>query len=360
MRWSIAAAVAGYGSIAVRGRRRRRPLVRPGSGRRLDAGRRALIPPPARRVDHHPALRAGATEASRVRTKLDGKWGIPAVTSTGVAGGLAPDGRTLVLSEPPSYSGLRSKSTFLVLSTDTLAIKSTIVLNGEFGFDAIAPDGRTLYLIQHRSRSDLVSYVVRGYDLRHGRLLRGVIVAKGENGSMRGYPVSRATSKESAWVYTLYSRGSGTPFIHALNTNQRFAVCIDLPWEPGSSNIWLTRLEASSRRPTIGGALGRRRGRDRRYEDVPRALTAPARNRPLQWGDGGAGRRTRSAVPRPCHDSRHRRSLGRLDRTVSRALNGRPTSRRARGRRSCGSRGSRGSVRGVNRAWPTRPEIRSC
>jgi hypothetical protein len=72
--------------------------------------------------------------------------------------------------------------------------------------------------------------------------LRGVIVAKGESGAMRGYPVSRATSKQAAWVYTLYNRGSGKPFIHALNTNQRFAVCIDLPWEPDSSNIWLTRL----------------------------------------------------------------------------------------------------------------------
>jgi hypothetical protein len=188
------------------------------------------------------ALRVGANGGELATTKLDGKWGIPAVTSTGVAGGLAPDGRTLVLTEPPSYNGLRSKSTFLVLSTDTLAIRNTIVLKGEFGFDAIAPDGRTLYLIQHRSRSDLVSYVVRGYDLGKGRLLSRVIVAKGESGAMRGYPVARATSKAASWVYTLYNRGSGKPFIHALNTNQRFAVCIDLPWQPGSSNIWLTRL----------------------------------------------------------------------------------------------------------------------
>jgi hypothetical protein len=38
---------------------------------------------------------------------------------------------------------------------------------------------------------------------------------------------------------------SGKPFIHALNANRRFAVCIDLSWQPGSSNIWLAKLVLS-------------------------------------------------------------------------------------------------------------------
>ncbi len=177
--------------------------------------------------------------------QFDGAWGIPAVTSTGVAGGVSPDGRMLVLSEPPSYKGLRSESKFLLVSTATLKLEDTIVLNGEFGFDTLSSDGRTLYLIQHRSRADLVSYVVRGYDLRQKGLLPGVIVAKGESGSMRGYPVARATSHGGTWVYTLYHRLNGNPFIHALNTGQRFAVCIDLPTRIGSSNIWSARIVLS-------------------------------------------------------------------------------------------------------------------
>lgn len=176
---------------------------------------------------------------------LDGAWGIPAVTSTGVAGGLSPDGRRLILSEPPTYNGLRSQSRFLVLSTATLALEDTIELNGEFGFDTLSPDGRTLYVIQHRLRADLVSYVVRAYDLAQKRLLPGTIVAKGESGSMRGYPVARATSRGGTWVYTLYHRMNGNPFIHALNATRRFAVCIDLTWRPGSSNVWLARLVLS-------------------------------------------------------------------------------------------------------------------
>jgi hypothetical protein len=186
------------------------------------------------------ATRAGRVLAS---VRLDGFWGIPAVTSTGVAGGLSPDGRLLVLSEPPSYEGLRSHSRFQVLSAATLSPEQSIVLDGEFGFDVLSPDARTLYVIQHRSRADLVSYVVRGYDLRQDRLLPGVIVAKGEGATMRGYPVARATARGGSWVYTLYNRGTGSTFIHALNTGRRFAVCIDLTWKP--SNIWNARLVLS-------------------------------------------------------------------------------------------------------------------
>ena len=190
------------------------------------------------------AVRAAADGGVVAHVTLDGLWGIPAITSTGVAGGLSPDGRTLVLSEAPSYNGLRSQSRFLVLSTRTLAVEKTIVLDGEFGFDVLSPDRRTLYVLQHRSRADLVSYVVRAYDLARNRLLPGTIVAKGETGSMRGYPVARATTGGGSWVYTLYHRGNGEPFIHALNTVRSSAVCIDLP-HVAARDIWTMRLSVS-------------------------------------------------------------------------------------------------------------------
>ena len=109
---------------------------------------------------------------------FEGAYGIPAVTSAGRAGGLSPDGRLLVLVEPPSYNGLRSESRFLLVSTRGLSVADPIVLSGEFGFDAVSPDRRTLYLIQHVSGSDLVRYVVRAYDLRAKRLLARAIVDK--------------------------------------------------------------------------------------------------------------------------------------------------------------------------------------
>ena len=191
--------------------------------------------------------------------RFDGQWGIPAVTSVGLAGGLSANGRLLVLTEPPSYAGLRSRSTFLLVDTKTLALRDTLVLDGEFGFDTFSGDGRTLYLLQHRSAHDLVSYVVRAYDLVRGRLVPGVIVAKGDSPNMRGYPVSRATGRAGRWVYTLYNRQTGEPFVHALETNRRYAVCIDLPWKAGETNIWEARLALSPDGRTLrvrsGGAV---------------------------------------------------------------------------------------------------------
>jgi hypothetical protein len=189
---------------------------------------------------------------------FQGQYGIPAVTSTGLAGGVSPDGRLLVLVEPPIYSGLRARSSFLVVSTGTMSARK-IVLRGEFGFDAVAPDGRTLYLIQHASRTDLVRYVVRAYDLRAGRLLPRAIVDKREAGeTMRGYAVSRATAGGGAWVYTLYHRLDAKPFIHALNAARRTAFCIDLPWAGRTETVWSARLQLAdgARRLVVRSASG--------------------------------------------------------------------------------------------------------
>jgi len=196
----------------------------------------------ASRANGGTAIRAISKGAVTAKLDVDGAWGIPAVTSVGLAGGLSPDGRLLVLAQPPMHQGLRAESSFLLVDTPKLSVRETITLPGEFGFDAVSPDRKTLYVIEHRNTSDLVQYVVRAYNLVTNTLVRGAVVAKGEGETMRGYPVSRATSKSGAWVYTLYNRQRGKPFVHALNTSRRFAVCIDLTWSPSSSEIWNTRL----------------------------------------------------------------------------------------------------------------------
>ena len=246
VRWAIVAAVVAAALIA--------------TGAALGVGPwpglAAAVVSPDRHVAYN-ATRANGSTIVRARTlgpgahvlataTFDGSWGIPAVTSTGVSGGLSHDGHLLVLSEPATYNGLRTESRFLLISAPSLALRSTIALPGEFGFDALSADGRTLYVIQHRSAEDLVAYVVRGYDLAHKHLLKGAIVAKGESSTMRGYPVSRATAKSGIWVYTLYHRQTGKPFIHALNTNARFAVCIDLPWAATDQEAWSARLALSA------------------------------------------------------------------------------------------------------------------
>jgi hypothetical protein len=182
-------------------------------------------------------------------TRIAGAFGIPAVTSVGEAGGLSPDGRLLVLAEPPRYGALRQQSRFVVLSTPKLARAATVTLPGEFGFDAISPDRRTLYVIQHASRQDLVRYVVRAYDLASRRLLPQAIVDRREpEETMRGYPVARATSPGGRWVYTLYTKqpGSSLAFVHALNAAGRSAFCVDLPAWVGE-DIWQAKLELADK-----------------------------------------------------------------------------------------------------------------
>ena len=212
------------------------------------------------------ATRAGGTttvKAIREGTVTDsttfaGAFGIPAVTSMGAAGGLSPDGRLLVLVQPSNGTSLRTQSRFVVLSTDRLARVATIVLPGEFGFDAISPDRRTLYVIQHVSARDLVRYVVRAYDLPARRLLPKAIVDKRNAGEvMRGYPVARATTPSGDWVYTLYTRnpGSSLTFVHALNAAGRSAFCIDVPSSFGE-DVWEARLELSGDTLLVKTKLG--------------------------------------------------------------------------------------------------------
>ncbi len=175
-----------------------------------------------------------------------GSFGIPAVTVDGEAGGLSADGRTLVLAQPPAYESPRTLTRFVIVSTAALRPR-TIALRGDFGYDALSPNGRLLYLIQHRALGD-ASYSVRAYDLRAGRLLPRVIADKRElETTMHGFPVARATSADGTWVYTLYRRSNAVPFVHALNARRAYALCIDLPRAVADQWIWSALLELTDR-----------------------------------------------------------------------------------------------------------------
>jgi hypothetical protein len=166
------------------------------------------------------------------------------VTSTELPGGLSPDGKLLVLAQVSPMDGLRAASRFAVVSTTRLELQKTVVLKGEFGFDAVSSDRRTLYVIEHRDAANLNAYIVRAYDLARGKLVAEPVVAKGEDTTMSGYPIARAATTRGTWVYTLYWRPDGTTFIHALATVQRRAVCLDLEWV-ARTGMWEARLELS-------------------------------------------------------------------------------------------------------------------
>lgn len=172
---------------------------------------------------------------------LIGALGVPVVANDGTTGGLFRDGKHLVLA---SYA--QPSSTELdLLSTKSLIVVKRISLNGYWSYDALSPDGHTLYLIQYFLSSSWQRYLVRAYDLVHGRLYKRAVLARTERAKMTGWPMTRATTPSGVWAYTLYVRDDGSAFVHALDTVRRKAVCVDLPWNLGkglyaSARLWLS------------------------------------------------------------------------------------------------------------------------
>jgi hypothetical protein len=181
--------------------------------------------------------------AVQYSTTLAGSWGVPVVTYTDSSPeGLSADGKTLVLGDVAvSYPRVRSE--FLVVDTKSLRIKRTITLEGDFSYDALSPDATRLYLIQHVDQTNAQRYVVRGYDLVAGRLLPGRIADRTQKSwVMQGYPISRTTSTDGRFVYTLYQNPGGYPFVHALDTKRGVAHCVGLPWKGAQNAVYNMRL----------------------------------------------------------------------------------------------------------------------
>jgi hypothetical protein len=184
--------------------------------------------------------RDGRTLRSR---HIAGRWSVPAVTLDGATTGLSADGRTLVLARPTH--DFRATSTRLaVLDTRQLLVRRRVELPGFFTVDAISPDGRWLYLIQYGG--NVLDYAVRALDTRTGRLAaREIVDPRAPDEQMGGLPMTRATSRDGRWVYTLYGGGEET-FIHALDTVGQTAACIDLDMLPPESDMSAVRLHSSA------------------------------------------------------------------------------------------------------------------
>jgi len=181
----------------------------------------------------------GNTSVSRGASSVvvNGQYGIPTLITTGTQLGLSHDRSLLVL-----QSMNQKHSSFVVLRTRDLSVAQTISLQGSFAFDALSPNGRTLYLIEHRS-ADLQHYVVRAYDLATQTLRPGRISDKTQKSwVMQGWPTSRVATADGRWVYTLYTNPGGFPFVHALDTVRGVAHCVGMAWEGSQNPLYHYRL----------------------------------------------------------------------------------------------------------------------
>jgi hypothetical protein len=189
---------------------------------------------------------------------LKGTWGIPVVAFDGTADGLMGDDRTLLLGEVTTGQALRKHSTFALVDVKRMKLVRKLRLPGHQVFDALSPDGRYLYFIEYVSAEDFNRYRVRAYDLQAGRLLAQAVTDKRESETaMQGSPISRVTSQDGTWAYTLYG-GSDKTFIHALDTMHAGAVCIDLPWKTQPKRLFEFRIRrAVDGRLVVRGPRGR-------------------------------------------------------------------------------------------------------
>jgi hypothetical protein len=168
------------------------------------------------------------TNGTASRT-IDGAFGIPMVTN-GIAGGAFHDGSAFILQSV----GYSDRTTFQLVGSRDLAIRDTITLKGTYAYDALSPNDKTLYLIQHTSVEDIEHYIVRAYDFGEHALRDGRIADKTQKSwVMQGYPVTRATTKNGRWAYTMYFNPGGYPFVHALDTVRGVAHCVGFAWPQG-------------------------------------------------------------------------------------------------------------------------------
>lgn len=162
---------------------------------------------------------------------IDGAWKLPTIGPDPLPVGLSLDGSTLVLVEAtqPAGSGPKATSRFAVLSAVPLEGPARMItLDGRFGYDALSPNGSTLYVVEHLDSDEGGRYQVRAVDVASGKLADAVIVDKRNlDEQMAGYPLAQVRRADGL-VLTLY-QGVEHPFIHELNSVESWAVCIDLP-----------------------------------------------------------------------------------------------------------------------------------
>jgi hypothetical protein len=203
----------------------------------------------------------GSTAVGAIRTRdgrvlrygtLAGELGIPVVAFDGTAGGLSRDRATLVLASWTPQFTAETKTTFAVLGTKSLRERQRFELPGLWAFDALSPDGSTIFAVKYLSPTEPDRYEVRAISALTGKVLPGAIVDKSEpDEEMRGQPLSRATDGNGRWAYTLYGKADGTGFVHALDTVKRAAVCIDLPWHGVQDALWSVRMSVDDARKTL-------------------------------------------------------------------------------------------------------------
>jgi hypothetical protein len=210
-----------------------------------------------------------------------GQWRLTGVSATG---------RWIVLTRIPGeaekQTWLRAnqwKTELQIVDPTDAHVAHSVELDGNFDVDAISADGTSLFLIQHLPVLNPDHYQVRLYDLIGNQLQDGALVDKrAPDEVMVGEPWDAVASPDGEWLLTLYLRTrQNTAFIHALNLENKFAMCIDLP--SGTKDLSLLKHYTLALAPdgrtvyAINPALGTLAIVDLDQFEVSRLVSYPAR-----------------------------------------------------------------------------------
>ena len=217
---------------------------------------------------------------------IEGAWRLPTVGLDPMPAGVSADGSTIVLVEDiPDGASARAAAGSPSSSARCGAEPRIVELPGIFDFDTLSPDGSILYVAEHVPGPLAGRYQVRAIDTSTGVMRDAIIVDKRNvDEEMAGWPIDQEARADGV-VLTLY-RGTEHPFVHALQSAEAWAVCIDLPkrgMDDGASHRRLGR-RLDGRRTLEPG--GQRHPRDhRRHRDrTSRSGAAWTSNRPRGGG----------------------------------------------------------------------------
>jgi hypothetical protein len=134
---------------------------------------------------------------------------------------ISPDGARILL----QYGAPRGWTRYAVV--DGLRMTRAVSLRGNYEVETLSPDGQRVFLVHWDENG---RYDLRNYDLRTNRLIT-TPTRSSESGvveKMQGVASVGVASRDGNWLHTLYVKGHGAAFIHALDLRAGVGHCIDL------------------------------------------------------------------------------------------------------------------------------------
>jgi hypothetical protein len=196
------------------------------------ARERFRLPPGLASPDGHSFFGAHRHPGRTHVVAYDSRSGVPR-RSFDVRGGwklraVSPTGAFLVL-----MRRARGVTSVRVVDAGSGRLASRVALPGRFDVEAVSADGSSMFLVEHLPAG---AYRIRLYDLAGGALAGRTLSAKGAEEIMAGYAWGGVATPDGRWLLTLYlSSRRDVAFVHTLNLEKKFALCLDLPSGSGDA-----------------------------------------------------------------------------------------------------------------------------